>query len=116
MSPYKLRWLTLVSLLGLAGIPLHQPCLYALFGFGLFSPCFWMDERAEGNFRRAASFAYVVTLIALMATFLLLGAMRAVGATSFDMLRMLALALALTYSVHLLSFAASYIYFDVKGT
>ena len=49
MSAYKLRWFSLGGLLGLLGIVLHEPMLYALFSLFVFTPFFWVDERAEVN-------------------------------------------------------------------
>ena len=96
---------------------MHQPLLYVLFGFFVFSPFFWVDERAEANLGRAAAFAYVSTLIALMATFvLLIGVVDTGGAGGHrDLLRTLALSLAGIYGVHIISFVGSYVYFEYRG-
>ena len=119
MSAYKLRWFSLGGLLGLLGIPLDQPLLYALFGLFVFTTFFSVDERTEVNLGRAAAFAYVVTLSTFLVAFVLLAALVATrtvtGLTRVDFLEMLVIAFAAIFALHILSFALSYEYFDRKG-
>lgn len=115
MSPRWLRWLALLAFLGLLGIPLRQHLLYVLFGFSGFAMFFPRpDERSEANFGRAASFAYVATLISFMIG--LVVAVALVGNQSAgDKVAVLALTFAAVYAVHILSFVISYVYFDARG-
>ena len=119
MSVYKLRWFSLGGLLGLLGIPLDQPLLYALFGLFVFTPFFRVDERAEANLGRAAAFAYTVTLIAYMVSMVLLAVLKltrdVTGLTRVNLLEIIVLAFGAIFALHILSFALSYEYFERKG-
>ena len=122
MITHKLRWLTLLGLLGAAGWFLKQPLFYGMFGFLGFVRLFWYDERTESVFRRAAAVAFVVGIIAYAGTFAYLGVVFGTGSrnvASFDpadILGPIVMAWALTYFLFLLSFAVSFIYFDLRGT
>jgi len=119
MRAQKLRWLTFLGVLGLLGLALKHPLLCAPFGFFAFIVFFWYDERAEANVGRAAAIAYGVTLVAFMAVFVRLTFTlnnQAVGrATAGDVITSLAEGFAIVYMLHILSFAASYIYFQLRG-
>ena len=119
MSVHKLRWFAPARLLGLLGIPPQQPLLYILFGLFIFTPFFWVDERTEANLGRAAAFAYVVTLIAFLVSFLLLAVVvetrDITHITPRELLGMLVIACGAIYALHLLSFTISYSYFDARG-
>ena len=122
MITHKLRWLTLLGLLGAVGWFLKQPLFYGMFGFLGFVRLFWYDERTESVFRRAASVAFVVGVIAFAGTFVYLGVVFGTGSqnvASFDrsnLLGLLIMAWALTYFLFLLSFSLSFIYLDLRGT
>jgi len=122
MITHKLRWLTLLGLLGAAGWFLKQPLFYGLFGFLGFVRLFWYDERMESVFRRAASVAFVVGVIAYAGTFAYLGVVLGTGSQNFtrfapiDLLGPVVMLWALTYFLFLLSFALSCIYLDLRGT
>jgi len=122
MITHKLRWLTLLGLLGAVGWFLKQPLFYGMFGFLGFVRLFWYDERTESVFRRAASVAFVVGVIAFAGTFVYLGVVFGTGSQnvtrfdSADLLGPLVMAWALTYFLFLLSFCPSFIYFDLRGT
>jgi len=110
-----------LGVLGLLGVVLKQDAFYALFGFSAFVVLFSSDERTEHNFGRAAGVAFVATLVGFTATFVWLGVMlrpeiRAIsGLTAGDLAGVLALGLGIVYGVHLLSFALSWIYFELRG-
>lgn len=116
MTARRLRWLGLLAFLGLLGIPLHQPALYALLGFAVFlvfvgAP---VDERSEANLGRAATFTFVVTLIGMTACLMLV-----VGflcpAKGANVVRAMALSLAALFALHIVAFVGSYVYFDARG-
>lgn len=115
MGLRKLKWLALLAPLGVLGIVLHQPTLYAMFAFWVFAPLFWADERAEANLGRAAAVSYTLTMVAFVATFLLVGIGQARVWTGSQFVEMFALMLAGTYFVHVVSFVGSYLYYEHKG-
>ena len=119
MSAYRLRWFAPAGLLGLLGIVLHEPMLYALFGLFVFTAFVWVDERAEVNLGRAAAFAYTVTLIAYMVSMVLLAVLKVTrdvtGLTRVNLLEIMVLAFAAIFVLHIVSFGLSYEYSERKG-
>lgn len=117
MDPRRLRWLTLVAPLGLLGCAVGSSTLYVLFGFSVFSVFLVRpDERADADLGRAASFAYLMTLLAIVLVFVGLGVLRlGTQAPPGNLAGMLGMALAALLVVHLLSFVGSYLYFDHRG-
>ena len=122
MITHKLRWLTLLGVLGLLGWPMRQPLFYALFGLFVFMSLFWYDERTESIFRRAASVAFVVGVIAFAGTFVYLGLIlglgnrNIIGIDKTVLISTVVVAWGFTYSLLILTFALSYLYFERKGT
>jgi len=114
VSARKLRWLTPLGLLGLLGLLPGREVLYTLFGFLMFLDFFWVDERAQANLGRAATVAYLVTLVALaICLVVLIGVVKWQNAG--DLAGALALAMAGIYGLHVLAFTLSYTYFDRRG-
>lgn len=122
MITYKLRWLSLLGVLGLLGLIMNQPLFFALFGFHAFLPLFWYDERTESIFRSAASVAFVVGVIAFAGTFVYLGLILGLGSRNIIgidktvLISTVVVAWGFTYSLLILTFALSYLYFERKGT
>ena len=111
----NLKWLALLAPLGALGSVLHQPLFYTMFGFSVFVPLFWADERADANLGRAAAISYTLTLVALVIAFILIGVGQTRVWTGMQFFKMFTLMLAATYIVHVVSFVASYLYYEFRG-
>lgn len=121
MKLSSLRWLSLISLAGVLGWVLDQPGYFGLFGFGAFATLFWSDERKEINFARSCSVAFVATVIAFAAGSVRLAILLGPGTrhlpqvSDAHLITFFALWVAAAYVVLALSFALSFIYFELRG-
>ena len=118
MKLRDLKWLSLLSLLGPLGAILGRESLWGLGAFAAFVALFWADERGEANFRRAATTAFIVSVIGYAATFVYLGVVKGLLSSPnarIDMAGRLITAFMLTFVAQLLVFALSYIYFELRG-
>lgn len=118
MTPHRLRWLTLISPLGLLGLLLKNPLFFVLFGFAVFSVFLLSrpDERAERNLGRAACVAYLATLTAIVLVYLWLGIFIVhAGLTRADLVARLSYAIVAITLAHILAFTTSYSLFDLRG-
>ena len=111
----NLKWLALLGPLGALGHVLNQEMFYVMFGFWVFTPLFWADERSEANLGRAAAISYTLTLAALVTGFFLIGFGQIHMWAGADFIKMFALTLAGTYFMHVVSFITGYLYFEFKG-
>jgi apolipoprotein N-acyltransferase len=117
MRARKLRWLVLLGVVGVLGVPLHERWLLPLMGFVVFMVLFGVgvDERTQANLGRAAAFAYLATLGSFVACLLWLGFPRGRDLLAAEACGMLAWALVVTFALHILTFMAAYLYFDRRG-
>jgi len=91
---------------------------YALFGFFVFLSLFWYDERTETLFKQATAITFIITTIMLAGTFVYMSLVAKYAASEVladRLIVILATGLVVTYVVHLLTFAFSFIYFSLRG-
>jgi len=121
MRVHRLRWLSLISLVGALGWILNQPLYFGLFGFGAFVTLFWSDERKEANFARSCTVAFIAAITAFavgsvrMAILLGPGTAHLAHVSDARLLTFFATWIAAAYMTLALSFALSFIYFELRG-
>lgn len=113
-----LRWLTLLAILGSLGRWTGHPALSGLYGFMVFLPLFWYDERTEAVFKQAATTAFIATMFALAGTFAYLVLTLQpdpLHSKHPNLATHFVIALMVVYLTQLAVFVLAYAYYDRRG-
>lgn len=110
-----LRWLVFLAALGYVGTRLGYPISASLFGFMVFMPLFWYDERTEAVFTRATAITFVVMMIAFAGSYIYIGLILGPSLKDPAVVNLISNFVTMFYLVQVLAFVFTSLYFQSRG-
>ena len=110
-----LRWLVVLAALGYFGASMGYPIFNALYGFLVFMPLFWYDERTDAIFKQATAITFVAMMITFAGSFAYIALILSPSLQDSDVVNLISRFVTVLYLVQVLVFVFMSIYFQARG-
>lgn len=110
-----LRWLVFLAALGYLGTYLGYPTFSGLYGFLVFMPLFWYDERTEGIFTRATAVTFVAMMITFVGSYAYIGLILRPSLQDPGVVNLISNFVTVIYLIQVLVFILTSVYFQARG-